>query len=111
MATPIPALAQPGVSKPPPQLPMGQKPQQKTEVASSTLAAAAAAAKAPKLPNLEGLNWLLHLYYVRNDFKACKDVIKEQLSTTNGMCEYALYVQGKNTHGVHETLLKNIHPF
>jgi Bardet-Biedl syndrome 4 protein len=43
---------------------------------------------------LEGLNWLLHLYYVRNDFKACKEVIKEQLTTTNGMCEYALYVQG-----------------
>ncbi len=37
----------------------------------------------------------MHLYYVRNDFKACKEVIKEQLTTTNGMCEYALYVQGK----------------
>jgi hypothetical protein len=49
---------------------------------------------APKIPTLEGLNWLLHLYYVRKDFKQCKDVIKEQLSITNGMCEYALYVQG-----------------
>jgi Bardet-Biedl syndrome 4 protein len=36
----------------------------------------------------------LHLYYVRKDFKLCKDVIREQLNTTNGMCEYALYIQG-----------------
>ncbi|CAF0853209.1 unnamed protein product [Brachionus calyciflorus] len=48
--------------------------------------------KVPKLPSLEGLNWLLHLYYVRKDFKACKDLIKEQMTLTNGMCEYALYV-------------------
>ncbi len=50
-------------------------------------------AKAPKLPSLEGQNWLLHLYYIRKDFKACKEIIKEQLSATNGMCEYAMYVQ------------------
>lgn len=49
---------------------------------------------APKLPSLDGLNWLLHLYYTRKDFKACKDLIKHQLSQTNGMCEYALYIQG-----------------
>ena len=48
---------------------------------------------APKLPSLEGLNWLLHLYYIRKDFKSCKEVIKEQLNVTNGMCEYATYVQ------------------
>ena len=53
--------------------------------------------KAPKLPSLEGLNWLLHLYYVRKDFKSCKEVIKEQLTITNGMCEYATYVQGINS--------------
>lgn len=51
-------------------------------------------AKVPKLPSLDGLNWLLHLYYIRKDFKACKELIKEQLGATNGMCEYALYVQG-----------------
>lgn len=52
--------------------------------------------KVPKLPSLEGLNWLLHLYYIRKDFKACKDLIKEQLTLTNGSCEYALYVHGNN---------------
>ncbi len=51
-------------------------------------------AKVPKLPVIEGLNWLLHLYFVRKDFKACKELIKQQLDMTNGMCEYALYIQG-----------------
>jgi Bardet-Biedl syndrome 4 protein len=49
--------------------------------------------KAPKLPSLQGQNWLLHLYYIRKDFKQCKEIIKEQLASTNGMCEYAMYVQ------------------
>ena len=50
--------------------------------------------KGPKLPTLDGLNWLLHVFYTRKDFKACKDLIKDQLGQTNGMCEYALYIQG-----------------
>jgi len=50
--------------------------------------------KVPKLPVIEGINWLLHLYFIRKDFKACKELIKQQLDMTNGMCEYALYIQG-----------------
>jgi hypothetical protein len=50
--------------------------------------------KAPKLVVLESLNWLIHLYYVKKEFKQCKDLIKIQLMNTNGLCEYALYVQG-----------------
>ncbi len=61
----------------------------------AAIAAAASNAKGPKLPSLDGLNWLLHLHYTRKDFKACKEIIKEQLSSSNGMCEYALYVHGK----------------
>ena len=49
---------------------------------------------APKLPVLESLNWLIHLNYVKRDFKACKDLIRQQTSATNGLSEYPLYVQG-----------------
>jgi Bardet-Biedl syndrome 4 protein len=51
--------------------------------------------KSPKLVVLESLNWLIHLYYVKKEFKQCKDLIKVQLINTNGLCEYALYVQGR----------------
>ncbi|XP_053573290.1 Bardet-Biedl syndrome 4 protein [Bombina bombina] len=49
--------------------------------------------KAPELPILERRNWLIHLHYVRKDYEACKVVIKEQLQATQGVCEYAVYVQ------------------
>ncbi|KAM4677604.1 BBSome complex member BBS4 [Discoglossus pictus] len=49
--------------------------------------------KAPELPILERRNWLIHLHYVRKDYDACKAVIKEQLQVTQGVCEYAVYVQ------------------
>ncbi|XP_073917617.1 BBSome complex member BBS4 isoform X1 [Castor canadensis] len=49
--------------------------------------------KAPELPILERQNWLIHLHYIRKDYEACKAVIKEQLQETQGLCEYALYVQ------------------
>ncbi|XP_075064432.1 BBSome complex member BBS4 [Mixophyes fleayi] len=49
--------------------------------------------KAPDLPILERRNWLIHLHYVRKDYEACKSVIKEQLQATEGVCEYAVYVQ------------------
>ena len=52
--------------------------------------------KVPKLPSLDGLNWLLHLYFIRKDFKSCRELIKEQITVTNGNCEYALYVHGKH---------------
>ncbi|XP_053320997.1 Bardet-Biedl syndrome 4 protein [Spea bombifrons] len=49
--------------------------------------------KAPELPILERRNWLIHLHYMRKDYETCKAVIKEQLQATEGVCEYAIYVQ------------------
>nr|KAF6483256.1 Bardet-Biedl syndrome 4 [Rousettus aegyptiacus] len=49
--------------------------------------------KAPEFPILEKQNWLIHLHYIRKDYEACKVVIKEQLQETQGLCEYAIYVQ------------------
>uniref|UniRef100_A0A672QJS6 Uncharacterized protein n=1 Tax=Sinocyclocheilus grahami TaxID=75366 RepID=A0A672QJS6_SINGR len=48
---------------------------------------------APDLPILERRNWLIHLHYIRKDYETCKAIIKEQLHETQGMCEYAVYVQ------------------
>ncbi|XP_066244639.1 Bardet-Biedl syndrome 4 protein isoform X2 [Saccopteryx leptura] len=49
--------------------------------------------KAAEFPILEKQNWLIHLHYIRKDYEACKAVIKEQLQETQGLCEYAIYVQ------------------
>uniref|UniRef100_A0A8C5QKW4 Bardet-Biedl syndrome 4 n=1 Tax=Leptobrachium leishanense TaxID=445787 RepID=A0A8C5QKW4_9ANUR len=49
--------------------------------------------KPPELPILERRNWLIHLHYVRKDYETCKLAIKEQLQATEGVCEYAIYVQ------------------
>ncbi|XP_054419795.1 Bardet-Biedl syndrome 4 protein isoform X2 [Pteronotus mesoamericanus] len=49
--------------------------------------------KALEFPILEKQNWLIHLHYIRQDYEACKTVIKEQLRETQGLCEYAIYVQ------------------
>ncbi|XP_030831314.1 Bardet-Biedl syndrome 4 protein isoform X2 [Strongylocentrotus purpuratus] len=49
--------------------------------------------KAPELPVFERRNWLIHLHYVRKEFDNSKALIKEQLQESNGLCEYALYVQ------------------
>uniref|UniRef100_A0A4W3I1V9 Bardet-Biedl syndrome 4 n=1 Tax=Callorhinchus milii TaxID=7868 RepID=A0A4W3I1V9_CALMI len=46
-----------------------------------------------ELPILERRNWLIHLHYIRKDYETCKTIIKEQLQETQGMCEYAIYVQ------------------
>ncbi|CAB1338981.1 unnamed protein product [Coregonus sp. 'balchen'] len=51
------------------------------------------APKAPELPILERRNWLIHLHYIRKDYETCKAMIKDQLQETQGMCEYAIYVQ------------------
>ncbi|CAJ1049282.1 Bardet-Biedl syndrome 4 protein [Xyrichtys novacula] len=51
------------------------------------------APKAPELPIVERRNWLIHQHYIRKDYDTCKAIIKEQLQETNGMCEYAIYVQ------------------
>ncbi|XP_054721800.1 Bardet-Biedl syndrome 4 protein-like [Uloborus diversus] len=49
--------------------------------------------KPPDLPTLERRNWLIHLHFTRKEYDTCKTIIKEQLDETQGMCEYALYVQ------------------
>ncbi|XP_067829541.1 Bardet-Biedl syndrome 4 protein [Heptranchias perlo] len=49
--------------------------------------------KVSELPILERRNWLIHLHYIRKDYETCKAIIKEQLQETQGMCEYAVYVQ------------------
>ncbi|XP_077375066.1 BBSome complex member BBS4 [Festucalex cinctus] len=51
------------------------------------------APKAPELPIVERRNWLIHQHYIHKDYETCKVIIKEQLQETNGMCEYAIYVQ------------------
>jgi len=49
--------------------------------------------KAPELPVYERKNWLIHLHFIRKEFERCKELISDQLKETQGMCEYALYVQ------------------
>ncbi|KAH3798764.1 hypothetical protein DPMN_152367 [Dreissena polymorpha] len=49
--------------------------------------------KAPDIPIFERRNWLIHLHYVRKEYEQCKNIIKEQLAESGGMCEYAVYVQ------------------
>lgn len=49
--------------------------------------------KVPELPILERKNWLIYLHYIRKDYDSCKISIKEQLQESQGMCEYAVYVQ------------------
>ncbi|XP_061132657.1 Bardet-Biedl syndrome 4 protein [Syngnathus typhle] len=51
------------------------------------------APKAPELPIVERRNWLIHQHYIHKDYDICKVIIKEQLQETNGVCEYAIYVQ------------------
>ncbi|KAJ7311191.1 hypothetical protein JRQ81_006801 [Phrynocephalus forsythii] len=48
---------------------------------------------APELPILEKRNWLIYMYYIRKDYDLCKTAIKEQLQETDGLCDYAVYVQ------------------
>ena len=52
---------------------------------------------APEIPIFERRNWLIHLHYVRKEYEQCKSLIKEQLGESGGMCEYAVYVQGRLT--------------
>ena len=50
--------------------------------------------KAPEIHPFEGRNWLIHSHYVSKDFDRCRNLIVQQLAETQGMCEYAQYVQG-----------------
>ena len=54
---------------------------------------------APELPIFERRNWLIHLHYIRKEFETSKGLVKEQLEESNGMCEYAVYVQGMMNYG------------
>ncbi|XP_078608674.1 BBSome complex member BBS4-like [Branchiostoma floridae x Branchiostoma japonicum] len=49
--------------------------------------------KAPELPIFECKNWLIHQHYIRKEYGLCKSLIKEELQESQGMCEYAIYVQ------------------
>ncbi|VDK59193.1 unnamed protein product [Anisakis simplex] len=51
--------------------------------------------RAQELTTIDRHNFLLHQYYIRRDFEACKALIKEILDETNGMNEYANYIRGK----------------
>ncbi|KAG8440248.1 hypothetical protein GDO86_006135 [Hymenochirus boettgeri] len=66
---------------------------QQTAVSQESIVKKTRVKKAPELPILERRNWLIHLHYVRKDYESCKAVIKEQLQATQGVCEYAVYVQ------------------
>lgn len=50
--------------------------------------------KAPEIQVCEHKNWLLHLHYIRKDFETCKTLIKEVLTETDDMCDYAFYILG-----------------
>ncbi|NP_001346487.1 Bardet-Biedl syndrome 4 protein homolog isoform 2 [Mus musculus] len=65
----------------------------KTQVPASVESQKPRSKKAPDFPIVEKQNWLIHLHYIRKDYEACKAVIKEQLQETQGLCEYAIYVQ------------------
>jgi len=42
----------------------------------------------------EKRNWLIHLLYVRQEYKECLKIIEEQLRECNGLCEYPIYIKG-----------------
>ena len=50
--------------------------------------------KAPETAPFESRNWLIHSHYLSKDFDTCSSLILQQLAETQGMCEYAQYVQG-----------------
>ena len=58
---------------------------------------------APELSIHEQRNWLIHLHYIRKEFDECKMVVKEQLAESQGICEYAVYVQGLISLILYET--------
>ncbi|KAG5464056.1 hypothetical protein LSCM1_00236 [Leishmania martiniquensis] len=65
-----------------------------------TTTTAAIAANAQQKPaqevslTRERRNWLIHILYVRQEYRNCHRVIEAQLRETGGTCEYALYVKG-----------------
>ncbi|EKG03932.1 BBS4-like protein 4, putative [Trypanosoma cruzi] len=65
---------------------------------NSTATAAAAAGTLSVGKSLldirERRNWLIHQFYVRQEYADCLNVIETQLQESGGVCEYALYVKG-----------------
>lgn len=45
-------------------------------------------------PPMEKLNWLIHLQHVRGETDLCKELIKLEITKTNGKNEYAHYKDG-----------------
>eukprot|EP01043_Picozoa_sp_COSAG02_P004109 COSAG02_NODE_105_length_36393_cov_15.694495_14_plen_381_part_00 len=58
----------------------------------------------------EKRNWLIHLLYIRQDYKECMKAVEEQLAECNGQSEYALYVKAliKRQNG---QILESLHLF
>lgn len=44
----------------------------------------------------ESDNWLIHILFIRKDYKECLELIEEQLRNCNGISEYPIFVKGKN---------------
>lgn len=44
---------------------------------------------------LEKLNWLIHLQHVRRESGACKELIKREITKSNGRNEYAFFKKVK----------------
>ncbi|XP_020290163.1 Bardet-Biedl syndrome 4 protein homolog isoform X1 [Pseudomyrmex gracilis] len=49
--------------------------------------------KAPEIPSVESRNWLLHRHYTRHEYGACKLLIEQELTKSDGH-EYASYLKG-----------------
>eukprot|EP01046_Picozoa_sp_COSAG06_P051687 COSAG06_NODE_8492_length_2152_cov_1.500244_1_plen_382_part_10 len=58
----------------------------------------------------EKRNWLIHLLYIRQDYKECMKAVEQQLTECNGQSEYALYVKAliKRQNG---QILESLHLF
>ncbi|ESL10756.1 hypothetical protein TRSC58_01505 [Trypanosoma rangeli SC58] len=68
---------------------------------TNTVATATAAASPSMVSTAESLldirerrNWLIHQFYVRQEYADCLSVLEAQLQECGGVCEYALYVKG-----------------
>ncbi|TGZ54642.1 Uncharacterized protein DBV15_06141 [Temnothorax longispinosus] len=49
--------------------------------------------RAPDIPAIESRTWLLHRHYTRHEYSACKLLIEQELTKSNGH-EYANYLKG-----------------
>ena len=56
------------------------------------LTRAAAVAGTPSTLRIKR-KWLIHAFYIRQDFQDCLEIIHQQLTETQGQSEYALYVK------------------